>query len=33
MSSEKDVLKNPGNNEKSRTLDFSLQSSATKPYA
>ena len=32
MSSEKDVLKNPGNNEKPRTLDFSLQSSATKPY-
>ena len=30
MSSEKDVLKNPGNNEKPRTLDFSL--SATKPY-
>ena len=30
--SEKDVLKNPGNNEKPRTLDFSLQSSATKPY-
>lgn len=32
MSSEKDVLKNPGNNEKPKTLDFSLQSSATKPY-
>ena len=32
MSSEKDVLKNPSNNEKPKTLDFSLQSSATKPY-
>ena len=32
MNSEKDVLKNPGNNEKPKTLDFSLQSSATKPY-
>ena len=31
MSSEKDVLKNPSNNEKPKTLDFSLQSSATKP--
>lgn len=32
MSSEKDVLKNLGNNETPKTLDFSLQSSATKPY-
>lgn len=32
MNSEKDVLKNPSNNEKPKTLDFSLQSSATKPY-
>lgn len=32
MSSEKDVLKNPGNNETPKTLNFSLQSSATKPY-
>ena len=32
MSSEKDVLKNPSNNEKPKTLDFSLQSNATKPY-
>lgn len=32
MSSEKDVLKNPSNNETPKTLDFSLQSSATKPY-
>lgn len=32
MSSEKDILKNPSNNEKTKTLDFSLQSSATKPY-
>ncbi len=32
MNSEKDVLKNPGNNEKPKTLDFSLQSSGTKPY-
>ncbi len=31
MSSEKDVLKNPGNNEKTKMLDFSLQSSVTKP--
>lgn len=31
MSSEKNVLKNPSNNEKPKTLDFSLQSSATKP--
>ena len=31
MSSERDVLKNPSNNEKTKTLDFSLQSSATKP--
>ena len=32
MSSEKDILKNPGNNEKLKIFDFSLQSSATKPY-
>lgn len=32
MSSEKDVLKNPGNNEKPKTFDFSLQTNATKPY-
>ena len=31
MSSERDVLKNPSNNDKPKTLDFSLQSSATKP--
>ena len=32
MSSEKDVLKNPENNEKLKILDFSLQSSAETPY-
>lgn len=32
MSSEKDILKNPGNNEKLKIFDFSLQSNATKPY-
>lgn len=31
MSSEKDTLKNPSNNEKAKILDFSLQSSETKP--
>ena len=32
MSSEKDILKNPGNNEKLKIFDFYLQSNATKPY-
>ena len=32
MSSEKDALKNPSNNETLKMLDFSLQSIATKPY-
>lgn len=32
MSSEKDILKNPGNNEKLKIFDFSLQSNATKTY-
>lgn len=31
MNSEKDTLKNPSNNEKPKTINFSLQSSATKP--
>ena len=32
MSSKKDVFKNPSYNDKPKTLDFSLQSGATKPY-